>query len=123
VLHTCSGSVVRICSCTACKQPDAAAHWKSGPSTKPSAVTLTAAGRDRRSFVPEHRGQMTEPAPWQCAQVPVKISPHAFFTWLNAMEKDATYGPGREVAALISFSHLTAAQPQRRATLNRSQPG
>ena len=54
---------VHLLTRTACRQPDAAAHWKSGPSTKPSAVTLTPAGRDRRSFVPEHRGQMTEPAP------------------------------------------------------------
>lgn len=65
-------------------------HWSLGPSRKPSLEKLMAAGRERRSLVPEQRGQITEPAPWQCAQVPVNTSPHTDFTWLNAMEKDAS---------------------------------
>lgn len=65
-------------------------HWKLGPSRKPILATLMAAGRERRSFVPLQRGQITLPAPWQCSQVPVNTSVHTCLTWWNAIEKDAT---------------------------------
>ena len=41
----------------------------------------------------------------------MKISPHAFFTWLKAMEKDATCGPGQGFATTVSDRHLAAVQP------------
>ena len=52
------------------------------------------AGRLRRLLVPEQRGQMTVPAPRQCAHLLTNSSSHRVRAWLITMAKEATCAHG-----------------------------
>ena len=70
------------------KQRDA--HWSPGASRRSKSLMRSWAGRLRRLLVPEQRGQMTVPAPRQCAHLLTNSSSHRVRAWLITMAKEAT---------------------------------